>query len=89
LIPLWRRGTETPLFIVHGRHGQAFVAPHFMQLLGDDQPVWAFQARGLDGLREPHATVEDMAADYLGELRKQRPSSGRTALIFWARCAPA
>jgi len=73
LIPLWRRGTEAPLFIVHGRHGQAFVGPHFMQLLGDDQPVWAFQARGLDGLREPHATIEDMAADYLGELRKQRP----------------
>ena len=73
LIPLWRSGSETPLFIVHGRHGQAFVGPHFMQLLGDNQPVWAFQARGLDGLREPHTTIEDMAAEYLAELRTQRP----------------
>jgi amino acid adenylation domain-containing protein len=73
LVPLWQSGGETPLFIVHGRHGQAFVGAHFMQLLGDDQPVWAFQARGLDGLSEPHATVEDMAADYLRELRAQRP----------------
>ena len=73
LISLWRSGSETPLFIVHGRHGQAFVGPHFMQLLGDNQPVWAFQARGLDGLRKPHTTVEDMAAEYLAELRMQRP----------------
>ena len=73
LVPLWTGGTEPPLFLVHGRHGQAFVSPHFMQLLGDNQPAWAFQARGLDGLRDPHATVEDMALEYLAELRLQRP----------------
>jgi acyl-coenzyme A synthetase/AMP-(fatty) acid ligase/acyl carrier protein len=73
LVPLWTSGSEPPLFLVHGRHGQAFVSPHFMQLLGDSQPAWAFQARGLDGLREPHATVEDMASEYLAELRLQRP----------------
>ena len=72
-MPLWRQGSAPPLFLVHGRHGQAFVSPHFMRLLGDDQPVWAIQARGLDGLQEPHATVEDMAADYLAEIRRQRP----------------
>ena len=73
LVPLWRNGSEPPLFLVHGRHGQAFVSPHFMQLLGNNQPAWAFQARGLDGLREPHATVEEMAAEYLAEMRMQRP----------------
>ena len=72
LIPLWTQGRAPPLFLVHGRHGQAFVSPHFMRLLGDDQPVWAFQARGLDGSSAPHASVEDMAAEYLGELRKVR-----------------
>jgi thioesterase domain-containing protein len=44
-----------------------------MQLLGNDQPVWVFQARGLDGLCEPHASVAEMAAEYLAEMRKQRP----------------
>jgi thioesterase domain-containing protein len=44
-----------------------------MRLLGDDQPVWAFQARGLDGLSMPHATVEDMAADYLAGMREVQP----------------
>ena len=73
LIPLWRGGSEPPLFLVHGRHGQAFVSPHFMHLLGNNQPVWAFQARGLDGLLEPHPTVEEMAAEYLREMLKERP----------------
>ncbi len=73
IVALRETGTQPPLFMVHGRHGQAFVSPHFMQLLGDDQPAWAFQARGLDGLSEPHASVEAMADEYLAELRKRRP----------------
>ena len=73
LMPLWQNGREPPLFLVHGRHGQAFVSPHFMRLLGDEQPVWVFQARGLDGVSEPHASVEAMAAEYLAEMRRQRP----------------
>lgn len=73
LVPLWSTGDETPLFIVHGRNGQAFVSPLFMHLLGNDQPVWSFQARGLDGVSAPHASVEAMADEYLGELRRVRP----------------
>ena len=86
IVPLWQSGARPPLFIVHGRHGQAFVSPHFMQLLGNDQPVWAFQARGLDGVREPHATVEAMADEYLA---RNAQRSVRTGPISSARCAPA
>ena len=73
MLPLWQSGGEIPLFIVHGRHGQAFVSPYFMRLLGDDQPVWAFQARGLDGASTPHASIDAMADDYVAEMRKVRP----------------
>lgn len=86
LVPLWQNGSESPLFLVHGRNGQAYVSPHFMRLLGNNQPVWSFQARGLDGLREPHATVEDMAAEYLAEMRKQCP---RGPYFLGALCAGA
>jgi len=72
LFPIRESGAAPPMFIVHGRLGQPFVSPHFVKLLGDDQPVWAFQARGLDGSSEPHATIEAMAADYLAEMRKRR-----------------
>jgi amino acid adenylation domain-containing protein len=73
LVPLREKGDKPPLFLIHGRLGQAFVSPQFLRLLGEDQPVWAFQARGLDGLAEPHATIEAIAADYASEMRKRRP----------------
>ncbi len=73
LVPLWQAGKAIPLFMVHGRQGQAFVSPHFMKALGDDQPVWAFQARGLDGRSAPHASVDEMARDYAAEIRRVRP----------------
>jgi amino acid adenylation domain-containing protein len=73
LVPMWRNGSHVPLFMVHGRQGQAFVSPYFMNVLGDDQPVWTFQARGLDGRSAPHPTVEAMIDDYAAEIRKVRP----------------
>lgn len=72
LIPLWREGSAPPLFLVHGRHGQAFVSAHFMRLLGNDQPVWAFQARGLDGVQSPYASVEEMSVDYVAHVREHQ-----------------
>jgi amino acid adenylation domain-containing protein len=73
LVPLRQAGSAPPLYLVHGRLAQALVSPHFLDLLGDDQPVWAFQARGLDGIQEPHATIEAMAADYVDEIRMRQP----------------
>lgn len=73
LFPLRETGGKPPLFLIHGRLGQASVSPDFLHLLGDDQPVWAFQARGLDGLQQPHTTIEAMAADYAAEMRQLRP----------------
>ena len=41
-------------------------------MLGSDQPVFSFIAKGLTG-EEPHHTIEDMAADYLREIRTILP----------------
>ena len=73
LIALRRQGSKPPLFLVHGRLGQAPVSPHFLNLLGADQPVWAFQAAGLDGLQQPRSTIEAMANEYVREMRKELP----------------
>jgi amino acid adenylation domain-containing protein len=73
LIPLRRHGSKPPLFLVHGRLGQALVSPHFLDLLGGNQPVWGFQAMGLDSLRSPQPTIEAMAGEYLAEMRRERP----------------
>ena len=73
LIPLRRHGSEPPLFLVHGRLGQAIVSPRFLDMLGANQPVWGFQAMGLDGLRSPQLTIEAIAGEYLAEMRRERP----------------
>ena len=72
LVPLRNSGSRPPLFLVHGRLGQVLVSPRFLALLGDDQPVHAFRARGLDG-GEPHPTIEAMASDYAAALREIQP----------------
>ena len=72
LVPLRETGARPPMFLVHGRLGQPATSPPFLALLGDDQPLWAFRARGLDG-SEPHETLGAMAADYAVELRNVRP----------------
>jgi amino acid adenylation domain-containing protein len=61
------------LFAIKDSGSAPLVSPYFLSLLGDDLPVWAFQARGLDGRDEPNATIEAMAADYLSAMRKRRP----------------
>jgi thioesterase domain-containing protein len=42
--------------------------------LGTDQPFYGLQSRGLDGRHAPHARIEDMAADYVREIRSLQPS---------------
>lgn len=73
VLPVQPSGTAPALFLVHGRRGQAHLGAHFTSLLGTDQPFYAIQARGLDGLAPPHLTINDMAADYVEAIRKQQP----------------
>lgn len=84
LVPLRTQGAAPALFLVHGRRGQAYVSPHFIRLLGDDQPLYALQARGLDGREAPHATIEDMAADYVAAVRRRQPQG---PYLIGALCA--
>jgi amino acid adenylation domain-containing protein len=73
VLPIRTEGSAPPLFVVHGRRGQAHVGPHFLELLGSEQPLYALQARGLDGKQEPHRTVEAMAAEYVAAVRTVQP----------------
>ncbi len=73
LLPVRTEGSAPPLFMVHGRRGQAHVGPRFLDLLGKDQPFYALQARGLDGQQEPHPTVEAMAAEYVAAIKTVQP----------------
>ena len=86
LLPVQPKGSAPPLFVVHGRRGQAQVGPHFLKLLGEDQPFYALQARGLDGKQEPHRTVEAMAAEYVAAIRAVQPKGPYFIGGFCAGC---
>ena len=63
----------TPLFLVAGMFGNVLNLSHLAHLLGEERPFYALQARGLYGDAEPHESFEEMASDYIEELRQVQP----------------
>ncbi|TAJ01879.1 MAG: polyketide synthase, partial [Planctomycetota bacterium] len=75
LVPMHsgRGGDGTPLFVVAGMFGNVLNLRHLVNLLGDDRPCFGLQALGLYGAQSPHETFEQMAGDYLVEMRRVQP----------------
>jgi len=73
LVPIRPIGSKPPLFLMHAHGGNVLEYYPLANLLGPDQPVYAFQARGLDGHIVKNSTLEDMAAAYITELRSLQP----------------
>jgi amino acid adenylation domain-containing protein len=73
LVPIQTAGTRCPLFCVHAIGGNVLNYRLLSKYLGDQQPVYGIQARGLGGDEAPHATVEEMAGAYIHEMRQEQP----------------
>ncbi|MDR7423231.1 MAG: thioesterase domain-containing protein, partial [Armatimonadota bacterium] len=67
------RSGKAPFFLVAGMFGNVLNLRHLAQLVGSDRPFYGLQARGLYGDARPHETFEEMARDYLAELRQVQP----------------
>ncbi len=65
---------RTPLFICAGMFGNILNLRHLAIRLGQDRPVYGLQAKGLYGGDTPHETFEEMARDYIGEMRAVQPN---------------
>jgi amino acid adenylation domain-containing protein len=73
LVPVRTGGSKPPLFLMHAHGGNVLDYHPLVNHLESDQPVYAFQARGLDGNLIKDATLEEMAAAYVAELRSFQP----------------
>ena len=73
LVAIQPEGKRPPLFAVPGVGGNVLVFARLAKLLGDDQPFYGLQARGLDGKEKPFMRVEEMAAHYIEEIRSVQP----------------
>ena len=74
LLPIQSAGFKPPLFLVHGAGGgmlwgYANLARH----LDPQQPVYGIESRGMKGLEE-FSRIEDMAAEYIREIRAFQPA---------------
>ncbi len=72
-VPIRTEGDARPLFFVHAAGGNVLGYAELARHLGPGQPFHAFRSRGLEAGEVPHGTVEEMAAEYLAELRAVQP----------------
>ncbi len=73
LTPIRAGGSQPPLFLMHSHGGNVLEYYPLAKYLEADQPVYALQARGLDGNIVKDQSFEAMAAAHLAELRSLQP----------------
>ena len=73
LVSIQPKGSKPVLFCVHGGWGNVLFYRRLSKYLGNDQPVYALQAKGLNGKEDPLYTLEEMAAHYIREIRRIQP----------------
>ena len=65
---------QAPTVRPHGWGGDLYwFHASFSHVFAPDQPVYGLQAVGLDGEKERHASVEEMASHYVTEIRSFQP----------------
>ncbi|MYT75680.1 MULTISPECIES: non-ribosomal peptide synthetase [unclassified Streptomyces] len=83
VLPLRTDGTQAPLFAIHPAGGISWCYAGLTARLGQDQPVYGIQARGLTSDAPLPRTLWDQAADYVTEIRGIRPH-GPYRLVGWS-----
>ena len=73
LVAIQPSGTNPPIFFVHGIGGQIIGFRGLASHLGPEQPFYGLQAQGMYGGQPILTRVEDMASDYLREIRMLKP----------------
>ncbi len=74
LVAVRAEGRRPPLFVAHTIFGDVLFVSKFLPYVPADTPVYAIEARGLDGRDPPHDRFEAMAADFVGLLRRLQPA---------------
>ncbi|MFG3200144.1 alpha/beta fold hydrolase, partial [Streptomyces sp. NPDC048208] len=83
LIPINSKGSMSPLFCIHPGGGYTWVYAQLANYLPEGLSIYGIQARGLDGDTDLPNTVEEMAADYIRQVRAIQPS-GPYSLLGWS-----
>lgn len=74
LVEIQTKGSKPPLFLIHGAGGNVLLYRSLSVCLGEEYPVYGLQSRGLNNPDELIRTVEEMAQNYLAEIKSVSPS---------------
>ena len=73
LVAIQPKGEAMPLFAVPGIGGDVLVFARLGKLLGNRQPFYGLQARGLQPHEKPFTSIAAAARHYVSEIRSVRP----------------
>ena len=73
LVAIKPRGKNPPFFCVHPIFGVVFPYVELAFQIGENQPFYGLQPKGIDGESSPLTSIEDMATDYIAALRTVQP----------------
>ncbi|MBD2773825.1 amino acid adenylation domain-containing protein [Iningainema tapete] len=73
LVAIQPSGAQPPFFCVHPIGGNVLCYADLARHLGIEQPFYGLQSPGLNGEREPHTRIEDMASHYIEALQTIQP----------------
>lgn len=82
LLPL-RTGSRPPLFCVHPASGLSWCYTGLLRHLPPDQPVYGLQSRGLSDPAAMPATMDELVADYVEQIRSVQ-GKGPYHLLGWS-----
>ncbi len=69
-----RTGAEPPaVFITHGIGSNVLELSQLLRHIQTDRAIYGLQARGIDGVDQPHERIEDMAEYFLNAVRERQP----------------
>ncbi|MEU6484915.1 amino acid adenylation domain-containing protein [Streptomyces sp. NPDC046887] len=83
LLPLRTAGTRAAVFCVHAAGGLSWNYSSLLRHIDPEHPVYGLQARGIGGSGPLPATLEEMAADYVEQIRGVQPA-GPYVLLGWS-----
>jgi thioesterase domain-containing protein/acyl carrier protein len=73
IVPIQTKGDGSPFFCVHDGNGEVLNYRELARLMGEAQPFYGIQCRGLDQEGVPFTRIEEMAAYYIQEIKGIQP----------------
>ena len=83
LLPIREQGERPPFFCLHPAGGVSWCYMPLVRYAPAEFPLYGLQARGLDGRSQPAASITEMAADYIQQMRSVQPV-GPYHLLGWS-----